>query len=608
MKKIYTYLTVVISFSLMSFTAFSEVSDTTQVSSDEELFRKEMVPLNTVLMEWDMVRGEWMAENLVNMAYKRPLTPKPFTENFTLAELVDFLPKSDKERIQTIISTRTAAGSTGSPVRNETADQWRVMQRTFGAVGCNPRSGRTYGDPHINTLDGKSYSFQTVGEFVLSKSRTSSFEVQTRQKASTASVSLNIGAAMNVNGDRVAFYTNEYPDANIYEPVRVNGQVVRIKATAETLNNGGVIRRTSGNNYVVVWPSGEKVMVSIRNSGRFPFMNVSVEVPSCSTNEYFGLLGNANGNSRDDLTIDSRDMANIGFSTDLDAVFNGRVSRDQRDLERQSQQFISTQFANAYRINMLTSLFDYGVGQSTQTFTNLNFPSQFQSITDLNDRERNRARRRCEEQGIRGEDLRGCVFDMAFVNVGPTPRRQIPRATTGQTLSTITPGTTTNPRDSGTNPNGNWDGDNNTTGGTTSAEGKTPNTNVNQERETVAPATSTSTQKPAGVATGQKPVTNKPAVVKPSTNSRPATNTSSRPATTTSKPKPVVKPSSRTNRTISKPRGTSTKSSGSISRPKTGTKSTKSSGTISRPSGSTKPSGTKSTGGISRGSIGRGGR
>lgn len=625
MKKIYTYLTVTVAVIAFGLSASAEISDSTSTKQDpnEMQFREEMKPLNTVLMEWDMVRGEWMAENLVNMAYKRPLTPKPFEENFTLAELVDFLPKKDKDRVQTIISQRISASSQNTPLRKTSSREWLIMQKTFGTVGCKPISGRTYGDPHINTLDGKSYSFQTVGEFVLSKSRTSTFEVQTRQKASSTSVSLNIAAAMNVNGDRVAFYTNEYPDANIYEPIRVNGRVEMVNSKPVTLNNGGIIRRTSGNSYVVVWPTGEKTMINIRNTGRFPFMDVSVEVPSCNENEYFGLLGNANGNSRDDLTIDSRDMGKVGFQNELEAILNGRITRDQRDQERLTQEYISTQFAAAYRINTLTSLFDYGIGQSTTSFTNFNFPTHFQSISDLNDRERNRARRRCEEQGVRGNDLRGCIFDIAFVNVGPTPRRDIPRATTGQTLSRITigSGTSTNPRLRGANPNRNWgnnDGTNRTTGirGNSSAEEKKPNNAVSPVREVITPSKSP-TQKPnRPVVTSKKPrVINKPAVFEPSTSSRPNTNTKpvgstvnrpsniKKPVRSISNPSTPVKATHRPTGSELKPRETPIRSSGGVSQSR-GISSKKSSGTISRPSSSSKPRGTIS----SPRTISRGGR
>ena len=56
---------------------------------------------------------------------------------------------------------------------------------------------------------------QSVGEFVLAKSNTGYFEVQTRQKASSTDFSLNVAVAMNVGGDRFCIYGGEKPDSDI---------------------------------------------------------------------------------------------------------------------------------------------------------------------------------------------------------------------------------------------------------------------------------------------------------------------------------------------------------------------------------------------------------
>ncbi len=73
--------------------------------------------------------------------------------------------------------------------------------------------GRSYGDPHINTYDQFHYTFQTLGEYILSKSRDGSFEVQARQGRVPGrdSLSLNTAVAMNVCGHRVGIYVRDFP-------------------------------------------------------------------------------------------------------------------------------------------------------------------------------------------------------------------------------------------------------------------------------------------------------------------------------------------------------------------------------------------------------------
>ena len=62
------------------------------------------------------------------------------------------------------------------------------------------KKGRSYGDPHIKTYDGTSYSFQTIGEFVVSQSQDRQFVIQTRQHlfVEESDVTLNVGVALSI--------------------------------------------------------------------------------------------------------------------------------------------------------------------------------------------------------------------------------------------------------------------------------------------------------------------------------------------------------------------------------------------------------------------------
>ncbi|SFT55887.1 von Willebrand factor type D domain-containing protein [Lishizhenia tianjinensis] len=564
MKTFYTHCISILLTCTVVTTGFAFQDTTQQVTPTETQFKEELKAVNTVLIDWDMIRGEWMANNLSNIAFNRPLSERTFTEDFTVAEFVDFMPEDKRESIQKIIAENLEDQDTG---RVSTQNQWRVMERTFGKVKCSTTSGRTYGDPHISTFDGKSYSFQTVGEFVLSKSTRTSFEVQSRQKASTSDVSLNIAAAMNVNGDRVAFYTNQFPDNFHYEPVRVNGRVAYVNASSLRLSNGGVIRRKSNKSYVVTWPTGEQVMIDFRRTGSFDFMNINVEVPTCNSGEYTGLLGNANGRRNDDLDLSSGRLNDIGFTASDRDVFGG-LGGAQREKEREYLRYIASDYAAVYRVNSVTTLFDYGFGQNTATFTDLFFPRQHRSISDIPDGRRNRARRRCLDQGIAPENMNACIFDVAFVDLDPEPNRRIPRATEGVTFKPTpgsgrrpagtntnnTPGSSTG-RIPGTNPNGNVDGQVN--GGTVlSGEdaikgpvridstfgAAKPQTIANPETvspsRNESPILTTQEKKPANVITTEKPVEE--------SERKPIQTIEKEPVRT---PTPVVKPTKTTERT-----------------------------------------------------------
>lgn len=521
--------------------AFADTS--AQITPEEIQFKEELKPVNTELMSWDILRGEWMANNLANIAFNRPLTEKSFSEDFTVAEFVDFMPEDKRQNIQKIIEKNLNTSSQQGRVSTE--QQWRVMERTFGKVRCTTTSGRTYGDPHISTFDGKSYSFQTVGEFVLSRSTKTSFEVQSRQKASSDDVSLNIAAAMNVNGDRVAFYTNEYPDNFQYEPVRVNGRVAYINSSSMQLPNGGVIRRKTNKSYVVSWPTGEQVMIDLRSSGSFKFMNINVEVPTCNAGEYEGLLGNANGQRNDDLDMGTGRLNDIGFTASDQEVFGG-MSNEQSQRQREYLRYIASDFGSMYRVNGVTTLFDYGFGQSTAYFTDLFFPRNHRSISDLPANRRNRARRRCEDQGISPENMNACIFDVAYINIEPEPQRRIPRATEGVDF---TPSSGSG-RTPGTNPNGNVDGEVN---GRPTAVGGEHNGKpvvldsvpLDQKPQTIVKPEGEETlqTKPAVVKPVQEPNTEpvqKPATVKEPVV--PASKPTPAPVTPKPAPKPVKKP------------------------------------------------------------------
>lgn len=406
------------------------------------------------LVEWDAVRGEWLAESFNAMADNRPIPDRTFPEDLTPSEMYSLVPSERQTRIREIINqpgrtdnprenTTPRTGQTGTrnvPVgettpSNTTANRGNRYNYYVTRPGCNLTMGRSYGDPHIRTFDGKSYSFQTVGEYVLSSSPDRSFEVQARQKPQTNQVSLNTAVAMNVYGDRVGIYASDLPDGQNGTPVRVNGRPVYLNNETFYLPHGGTVQHT-GKEYIVTWPTGEKVQAKLSTTSGMRFMNLSVYVYECN-GDYFGLMGNANGRSDDDFS-GGNSRANLASSTIFEPFGSRDFERTTSAMEREHLAFLAKDFGGQFLVNDQTSLFDYSFGQSSWTFYDPSFPRTHLTLGDLSQSDRERARRECERQGILADEMSGCVMDLAHANIQPTPRSGTPNRTADRTLGRVT--------------------------------------------------------------------------------------------------------------------------------------------------------------------------
>lgn len=381
----------------------------TSFGQNEETFSKNYNPIRTELEEWDPIRGPWLSSSLEAMSKQEAIPDRTFPEDITPAQMVAALPEKTRSNMERVVMQNT-----GGTVTEQA--QWSEIRRVVvrPGAGCGVRSARTYGDPHLVTFDGARYSFQTVGEFVLTKS-TSGIEVQARQKPQRDDFSLNTAVAMNVGGNRVGIYASDYPDGDRSTPVRVDGVAVNVSPNkAYFLNNGGTIR-VSGGTYTVSWPTGENVTAQMRNSGGMPFMNVNVQITDCSEGLFTGLLGNANGIEGDDFR-GLNDQPDLRMSAGTDP-FGGM----SREIEQRRLAFLANSLADEYRVTQITTLFDYAPGTSTMTFTDRSFPRIHRTMNEIPNDQRAAARRRCEQQGISSRDMNGCIFDNSHLNLDPEP-------------------------------------------------------------------------------------------------------------------------------------------------------------------------------------------
>lgn len=175
------------------------------------------------------------------------------------------------------------------------------LEKNQNLEECKLKGGRSTGDPHLATFDGLTYSLQTVGESILTKSSDGTFEIQARHAPFNSSMSINSAVAVKIGSDRVALYAQDVPDADTSTPLRVNGEPTTIQEDKLALPGGGTILK-QGSTYVINAPKGEKVLVSPSGAGDSAFLNLSPFVYN-RAGQYTGLLGNVNGNPNDDLQI-----------------------------------------------------------------------------------------------------------------------------------------------------------------------------------------------------------------------------------------------------------------------------------------------------------------
>lgn len=396
---------------ILLFTSALFLTTTTIHAQRSDGFERDYQKVKTTLQSWDPIRGAWLAEALPAVVDQTAVPVRTFPENATPMDVMSLVPADTRNELLEVAEDNRGTGRDdqfwtqfNNIVQTSACDQ-------LEATSINRRPvtrARTYGDPHIVTYDGERISFQAVGEFVLTKADDNRFEVQTRQRPVQDDFSVNTAVAMNMNGDRVCLYAEDFPDANTAMPLRVNGQPVQVTGNQYFLPNGGIVRR-SGENYIFDWPTGESVNARSGRTNGTSFYNVSVNILPCGASNLTGVLGNADGNGRND------------FDSDAWSTPGGIFASNSRNWERDRSAFAIRNLADQHRVTQATTLFDYGFGQSTFSFTDRSYPRVIRTVNDLDPVRRDRARRRCNDAGIRGADLNGCIYDNAYLNINPCP-------------------------------------------------------------------------------------------------------------------------------------------------------------------------------------------
>lgn len=232
-----------------------------------------------------------------------------------------------------------------------------VLQGTTRGLG-----GRGFGDPHLLTFDGLNYDFHAAGEFTLVASTEDDLKVQVRAEHLNNRTTYFTAAATEVDGHRVAFYANEN------DLLLIDGQATQIAAGDSLQVGAGLITRDQ-NVYTVTYDNSDgssdpdQFLVTLqerKNSGDFYF-DVETFLADERAGSVEGLLGNKNGTKHDDLALPDGTFLTqpINF-TDF-----------------------YTDFADGWRIELQNSLFDYDLGEDTNTYTEHNFFDNDNTIAGL---------------------------------------------------------------------------------------------------------------------------------------------------------------------------------------------------------------------------------
>jgi len=274
--------------------------------------------------------------------------------------------------------------------------------------GC--QEGHLTGEPHVTTVNGVRYDFQSAGEFVALRGE-SGMEIQTRQtplpalppvadghSGLTAGVALNSAVAARVNDHRVTYQMGPQTTAGAAPALelRVDGAPTVLRSDGLALGTGGRLSPLPDNGIRIDFPDGTTLAVTANlwPAASLWYLNLDVS----HTPAHQGIMG----------TIARRNW--------LPALPDGSELGRRPRSAHQRYVDLYQRFADAWRVTDRTSLFDYERGTSTATFALAGWPGEAGAVA-VAGRAAVRplggaaARRAC--RGIAGRNLRrDCVFDV----------------------------------------------------------------------------------------------------------------------------------------------------------------------------------------------------
>jgi hypothetical protein len=257
------------------------------------------------------------------------------------------------------------------------------------------------GEPHITTINGVHYDFQSAGEFTFLR-QPKDMEIQVRQTPVATNgatcVSINSAVAARVGSHRVTYEPNlnGIPDPNGLQ-LRVDGKLVELGRQGIDLSHRGRVTKTE-----------------VAGGIRIDFYDGSylLVTPGWWTSQKKWYLNlNFVPNSDDGIGIAGAIDPDNWLPKLPDGSSMGPLPQTPHD----RYVAINQKFADAWRVTDKNSLFDYAPGTSTKTFTNRSWPSEFppcdvEGITPAEPIAENIAKLLSQE--IKGGEFANCVYDV----------------------------------------------------------------------------------------------------------------------------------------------------------------------------------------------------
>ena len=228
------------------------------------------------------------------------------------------------------------------------------------------------GDPHLTTTNAINYDFQAAGEFTALRNSATGFELQNRQTpVSTATipdanpytglpscVSVTTAVALRMGKYRITYQPGLGPKEEGQRPqLRIDGELVTPPKEGIDFGGGNVIRRADRNGGLdISAQDGTRVLVT---PNYWPAQNtwyMNIDVVHTPARE--GTMGHIPAGDWLPLAPDGASFGPAPASL-IDRHF-----------------LLNSKFADAWRVDTTTTLFDYALGTSTDTFTDRQWPPE----------------------------------------------------------------------------------------------------------------------------------------------------------------------------------------------------------------------------------------
>ncbi len=221
-------------------------------------------------------------------------------------------------------------------------------------------------------------------------------------------MTVNTQIAARVGDRRVTVSAGSAADAT--PVVRVDGTVDPLPAGAPRAFGGGTLMRESGGWVDVTWADGSTLVV--RPVGRWG-VATTIELAGERAGRVRGLLGDFDGRPGDDLA--TRGGRAIRYTARASSGWTGLTRYDvAQEFDDRFFDALYDDVGESWRISQRESLFDYGPGQSTKTFTLRRVPAKPVSPEELRRQQRAEAERICRAAGVtQPGPLADCIVDVA---------------------------------------------------------------------------------------------------------------------------------------------------------------------------------------------------